>query len=82
MLLRQVAADIGMDTAILSKIERSERYPTRQQLLQLADFYSINTKQLLVEWYSFKITRELRAEPLAIDILNRSIRELKSVKLQ
>jgi len=36
LLLRQVAAAIEVDTAMISKFEKGERKPTREQLSNLA----------------------------------------------
>lgn len=38
LLLRQVAAMLEMDTAILSKIERSQRNISKEQVLNLQTF--------------------------------------------
>jgi len=39
LLLRQVAAEIEIDQALLSKIERNERMPTRTQIKRFAKFF-------------------------------------------
>ncbi len=38
LLLRQVAAHLEIDTALISKIERGERRLTREQVLNLLNF--------------------------------------------
>ena len=37
LLLRHVSAELDIDTAILSKIERSERKATKEQIVKLAE---------------------------------------------
>jgi HTH-type transcriptional regulator, competence development regulator len=41
LLLREVGAKLSLDPTILSKIERDERMPTREQVKALADFYKL-----------------------------------------
>ena len=43
--LRKVAAAIDIDQAILSKIERGERYPTRHQIIELAKFFGRSQRE-------------------------------------
>jgi transcriptional regulator with XRE-family HTH domain len=46
LLLRQVAASLELDTALLSKFERNERKPNKEQVLAFAKFYAVNSEQL------------------------------------
>ena len=39
LFLRQVAASVDIDQAIISKFERGERKPTKEQVEKFADFY-------------------------------------------
>jgi transcriptional regulator with XRE-family HTH domain len=64
-LLRQVAAKIDIDQAILSKIERNERKPTKNQILKLADCLEIEKDYLLIQFMSEKIAYELLNEACA-----------------
>lgn len=71
LLLRQVAAEIDMDTALLSKIERGDRSPKRDQLLKAANLFDIPAKDLLILWLSDKVTHLLADEPLALEALDK-----------
>ena len=42
LLLRHVSAQLDIDTAILSKIERGERKATREQITKLADILELD----------------------------------------
>ena len=42
LLLRQVAAHLEVDTALMSKIERGERKASRQQVVEIARFLKAN----------------------------------------
>lgn len=65
LLLREVAAAVAMDQALLSKIERNERQATRSQVVKLAAFYEIDEAALLSQWLGEKIAIELAGERLA-----------------
>jgi transcriptional regulator with XRE-family HTH domain len=69
LLLRQVAAELDIDQAIISKFERGGRKPTREQVLKFAKFYKINNDELLVAWLSDKVTYEIGEENLACEAL-------------
>ena len=63
LLLRQVAAFLEIDTALLSKIERGERKPSKQQLLKMADFLNANSEEFLTLWLADKIETTIAEEP-------------------
>ena len=69
LLLREVAAAVAMDQALLSKIERSERQATRSQIVKLAAFFEIDEAALLSQWLGEKIAIELAGELLAVKAL-------------
>jgi transcriptional regulator with XRE-family HTH domain len=56
LLLRHVSAELDIDTAILSKIERSERKATKEQIVKLAEILDLNKEDLLVQYLSEKNT--------------------------
>ncbi|MEO6834096.1 MAG: nucleotidyltransferase domain-containing protein [Chitinophagaceae bacterium] len=67
--LRTVAAFLDIDQAILSKMERGQRKPTRAQVLKLADYFKLDENDLLVAWLSDKLVYELEDESLALQAL-------------
>tara|TARA_R110002124_G_scaffold276704_1_gene447621 strand:+ start:9437 stop:9754 length:318 start_codon:yes stop_codon:yes gene_type:complete len=69
LLLREVAAAIEIDQALLSKIERSERIATKKQVLALSDFFGADTKELLTLWLGEKIADEIENEEVAHEAL-------------
>ncbi|HLT32529.1 MAG TPA: helix-turn-helix transcriptional regulator [Aquaticitalea sp.] len=69
LLLRQVAAAIEIDQALLSKIERGERIATKNQVVALADFFEIDERELLTLWLGEKIAYEIKDEDIANDAL-------------
>lgn len=77
LLLRQVAAAIEIDQALLSKIERSERIATRSQVTALAAFFEIDERALLTLWLGEKIAYEIKDEDIANDALKVAEQQLK-----
>ena len=69
LLLRQVGASLSIDPTILSKIERDERMPTRDQINALAEFFSENKKEVLVTWLSDKLVYFVQDEDFAIQAI-------------
>lgn len=80
MYLRHVAAELDIDQAIISKFERGERKPSREQVLKFAKFYKLNKDELLVAWLSDKITNEIGDENLACEALKVAEAKIKYVQ--
>jgi len=59
MLLRQLAALVDIDQAIVSKIERGERKARKEQILKIAEVLKLNENKLLIEYYSDNIAYEI-----------------------
>ncbi|APU97164.1 transcriptional regulator [Sphingobacterium sp. B29] len=78
LLLRQIAAALEIDTALVSKIERGERKASKEQVMKLAGLLEINPDELLVIWLSDKIVDMLEEEPLAYKALKNSEKRLKN----
>lgn len=79
LLLRQVAAKLDIDTAILSKIERSERKATKEQILKLAGILDLKEEDLLVHYLSEKIVYEIKDEKLGQKALKVAEQKLKYI---
>lgn len=80
LLLREVAAALKMDTALLSKIERDERKPSKVQVLSFAKFYNANSDNLLVALLSDKIANELGSDDVALKAVQIAERKIKNQK--
>ena len=48
LLLRELASGLSIDQAILSKIERGERIPTKAQLLAISNYFEIKNEELKI----------------------------------
>lgn len=77
LLLRQVAAALEIDTALISKMERGERKAQREQVNRLAKLFELEEKDLLIVWLSDKIYEVLDEEPLALQVLKVTEKRIK-----
>ena len=62
LLLRHVASELDIDQAIISKFERGERKPTKEQVEKFAEFYGLNKNNLITTWLSDKIAYSIQFE--------------------
>jgi HTH-type transcriptional regulator, competence development regulator len=60
MALKTVAAILDIDPAILSKVERGQHKPTREQVIKMAEYFKVKENDLLVTWLSDKLVYELK----------------------
>jgi transcriptional regulator with XRE-family HTH domain len=77
ILLRQLAAFVGVDTALMSKLERGERSVRRDHILKIAQFLEIQHKELIKLWLADKIVGSINAESNSIEILKYVLRKLQ-----
>ena len=75
--LRTVAAFLDIDQAILSKIERGQRKPTREQVVKLAEYFKVKENDLLVAWLSDKLVYEVEDEDMALKALQLAEKKVK-----
>lgn len=79
LLLRHVSAKLDIDTAILSKIERSERKATKEQILKLAEILDLDKDNLLIQYLSEKILYEIKDEELGSKALKVAEQKMKHI---
>jgi HTH-type transcriptional regulator, competence development regulator len=77
--LRTVAAFLDIDQAILSKIERGHRKPTREQVVKLAGYFKVKENDLLVAWLSDKLVYEVEDEDMALKALQVAEERVKYI---
>ena len=77
LLLRQVAAQLEMDTALMSKLERGERKMQREQLSEVASALKVGEEELTLLWLADRIKDAIGEDPLAtqaLDMVKEDIR--------
>ena len=82
LLLRQLAAVIDMDTAILSKVERGERKARREQVKKIAKALDLDAKKLMIEYLSEIIAYEIIDEESVSDVLKVAETKVKYFRNQ
>jgi len=79
LLLRQVAAHLEVDTALMSKIERGERKASRLQVIKIAEFLKTDENEFLTLWLADKIESAIVEEPRvayqAMKIANKKLKK-------
>jgi len=79
LLLRHVSAELDIDTAILSKIERSERKATKEQIVKLAEILDLDKDDLIIQYLSEKILCEIKDEKLGSKALKLAEQKMKYI---
>lgn len=80
LLLRQVAAYLDIDQAVLSKIERNERKPSRENIIRLAEILKFEKDELMIQFMSDKIAYEIADEDCADKVLKVAEKKVKYLK--
>nr|WP_294896221.1 helix-turn-helix transcriptional regulator [uncultured Pedobacter sp.] len=77
ILLRHLAAQLDMDTAMLSKMERGDRFFRKEDILALAKFFEQPEQQLLTLWLADKILKTIQGETYKQQALQLALKTLK-----
>jgi len=80
--LRIVAAYLDIDQAILSRIERGQRKPSREQVVKLAEYFKVDENGLLIAWLSDKLVYEVADEQIALKALQVAEEKIKYINLK
>ena len=82
LLLREVASQMNIDTALLSKIERGTRMARKEQVEDLAKALNKSENELLNFWMADKIVNMLKDESNSTEILKKVEEEIKNLTNQ
>lgn len=77
MLIREVAAQLQTDTAMLSKMERGERPFKKEDIRLIAQLFNKNEKELLTLWLADRILKNCANEEFVIESLQLALRIAK-----
>jgi transcriptional regulator with XRE-family HTH domain len=80
--LKEVAINIGIDASLLGKIERNERYPTKEQIKQVAKFFELDEKQILKELLSDQFAYQILEAQVDLDTLKVAEKKVQYLKEQ
>jgi transcriptional regulator with XRE-family HTH domain len=77
MLLRHLSAQLDMDTAMLSKIERGEKVAKKEHVKQLANIFKLDFNELMALWLADKVFLLVENEEQALQALKVAEKEIK-----
>lgn len=78
LLLRQIAAYIEADTALISKFEKGERKASKEQVVKIAEILDVDSDELLTLWLADKVANAIRGENnLAREAMNIVRKKIK-----
>ncbi|HLT53717.1 MAG TPA: helix-turn-helix transcriptional regulator [Flavobacteriaceae bacterium] len=80
MLIREVAAQLQTDTAMLSKMERNERPFKKEDIIQLARIFKQPQKELITLWLADRILKTIADEEDTIESLELALKIMKNQK--
>lgn len=80
LLVRQVAASLEVDPSLLSKIERGDKRPTREQIKMLANILEAEESELMVAYLSDRLVYEVRDEDLAMEAIKVAEQKIEYLK--
>ena len=74
---RQIAAELEVDTAYISKVENDEKPLSKNHLKKLSKIYKISERELLTIWLTDKIKELVKNEPTAKESILLALSEMK-----
>jgi len=78
--LKVVSEYLTIDTSLLAKIERNERHPTKQVIIQIAEYFKVDKKFLINEFLSDQIAYKILEEEADVTILKVAEQKVKYFK--
>lgn len=78
LLLRQVAAHLEFDTALMSKAERGERNLNREQVIKLAQLLKVSEDEFVYLWLCDKVIEAVGDDPLAEQGIKKALTKIKN----
>lgn len=79
LLLQQVAAELEVDTAYISKMERGEKNIKKDHIIQLANIYGYDETELIALWLDDKIFDTIKNETTALQALDIAKEYIKNL---
>ena len=77
ILLRQLAPQLDMDTPMLSKMERGDRFFFKDDIVKLSKIFKQNKKELLTIWLADKVVKTIRDEVNKTEALEMALKILR-----
>jgi HTH-type transcriptional regulator, competence development regulator len=79
--LREVADALHIDTSMLGKLEKNSRKPTKQLIEKIAEFFNVNSNDLMITFLSDTVAYQvMNEEDSAIKVLKVAEKKVKYLK--
>jgi transcriptional regulator with XRE-family HTH domain len=78
LLQRQVAAELDVDTAYISKMENNDKPVSKSNLSKLALLYGVSEKELYTLWLADKVYDVVKDQDVALKAMEVAEEEIKS----
>lgn len=77
LFLRQVASALEVDQALISKFEKGDRKPSKEQVQKFAIFFELDEDELITVWLSDRIVYTIQGEKNAKRALEIAEQKIK-----
>ncbi|WP_286766881.1 MULTISPECIES: helix-turn-helix domain-containing protein [Sphingobacterium] len=77
ILIRQLAAQLDIDTALLSKMERGDRFFRKEDLTKIANIFQISEQELLILWLADRVLKTVETESHQKEALELALKTIK-----
>ena len=76
-LIREIGAKMGIDPALISKIERNDRMPTKHQIVAYCNIFPQHAASINIAWLSDKVLYEIQDDAHALQAIKAAERKIK-----
>jgi transcriptional regulator with XRE-family HTH domain len=80
LTLKDVSSVLEIDLSTLGKIEKNQRFPNKELISKLSDFFNVDKKQLIINLISDKVVYQVENEEYAEEILRVAEAKVKYLK--
>lgn len=78
--LRELSSKLNIDPSLIAKIERNERYPSKDFIKQIAKYFNVDEKNLFNEYLSDYIAYKVIDEEVDVEILHVAEKKINYFK--
>lgn len=80
ILQRQVASELDVDTAYISKMENNDKPISKKYLSKLAALYKVDEQELFTLWLADKVYGVVKDQDVALKVMGFVEKEIKNKK--
>jgi len=77
ILIRQLAAQLDIDTALLSKMERGDRFFKKEDITKIAKIFHVSEQELLTLWLADRVLKSIELELYQKQALKLALNNIK-----